>query len=135
MKSLQLDLRSRGKIAEMNWSMFIGVKHRMSAVKKDVSHTPNIRMESVIVGKMNTSSIRFKVAQSNAKNVRNCGQNEWHAYAMKKEKEGMTPTPPWVGDEIARRRAHGLLVGKSKGEPNAGWCCAHKRAATLAGQN
>jgi hypothetical protein len=28
---------------------------------------------------------------------------------MKIKKKGMTPTPPWAGNEAARRRAHGLL--------------------------
>jgi len=119
MKSLQLDLRCRGKIAKMNWSMFMGVKHRIGAVKKGVSHTPNIRVKSAIVGKMNTSSIRFNVIQGSAKNVRNCGQNEWHACAIKIKKKGMTPTPPWAGNETARSRARGLLDRKPNDQPKA----------------
>ncbi len=119
MKSLQLDLRCRGKIADMNWTMFMGVKHRIGAVEKGVSHTPNIRVKRAIVGKMNTSSIRFNVTQGSAKNVRNCRQNEWHACAMENREKGMTPTPPWAGKEAARRCAHGLLDRKPNDEPKA----------------
>jgi hypothetical protein len=68
---------------------------------------------------MNISSMRFKVMRDTALIVHNCGQNEWYACAVKLRVMGMTPTPPWAGNETARRRAHRLLDTKPNGELNA----------------
>jgi hypothetical protein len=35
----------------------------------------------------------------------------------KKQEWGMTLTPPWAGEEVARRRAHELLDQKNEREP------------------
>ncbi|HUD48937.1 MAG TPA: hypothetical protein VMR33_19040 [Candidatus Baltobacteraceae bacterium] len=72
-----------------------------------------------MVEKMNAPFMQFNMVQDDMQDVHNRGQNQWHACAMRIEKKGMTPTPPWTGKEAARRRAHGLLDGKPNCEPKA----------------
>jgi hypothetical protein len=101
---------SMATLAVMKSSAVMGIKHRRNAEAKDVCDTPNDQAERVMVEKMNASFMQFNMAQVAMQNVHNRGQNEWRACATKMTKMGMTPTPPWGGNEIARPRAHGLFV-------------------------
>ena len=72
-----------------------------------------------MVEKMNAPFMQFNMVQDDMQDVQNRGQNEWCACAMKIRKEGMTPTPPWAGNETARSRARGLLDRKPNDQPKA----------------
>jgi hypothetical protein len=135
MKSLQGDDRFNSKIGRDEWSAFTSVKHRRKAEAKDVCDTPNDQVERVIVRKMNAPFMQFNVAQDDIQSVHDCGQNQWDACAVKKKKMGMTPTPPRAGDEIARRRAHGLLVGKPMASRTPAGVALTIEPQMLAGQN
>jgi hypothetical protein len=72
-----------------------------------------------MVEKMNAPFMQINMVQDDMQDVQNRGQNEWHACAMKIKTKGMTPTPPWAGNETARSRARGLLDRKPNDQPKA----------------
>jgi len=97
------------------WHSSYGSKPARIAAVFCVAVTQNDAGESAITEDMNGASVtRPNLPESRCQIVRfthNLGRRD---LVREREFWGMTLTPPWAGEQTARRRAHGLLDEKPK---------------------